>query len=194
MTAAVANAACVGGDFDTRRLEQVFTRCFAREFNTRLCGGAREPLYQPASEAGQMHLLWYREDYFASALHEVAHWCIAGVQRRQQLDFGYWYAPDGRSPEQQRAFEAVEYKPQALEWFFSLACGYRFRLGADNLGVPGGEMLDNSQFRGRVCKQALFWQRSGLPARGFVFYRELCREFANEVAISDLYFSEEQLL
>jgi elongation factor P hydroxylase len=116
-----------------------------------------------------VHLLWYREDYFASALHEVAHWCIAGEQRRQQLDFGYWYAPDGRSPEQQGAFEAVEYKPQALEWFFSLACGYRFRLSADNLGMPGGEMPDASEFRGRVCEQARATGSAAgcLPGPGF---------------------------
>jgi elongation factor P hydroxylase len=194
VTAVVAHASCVGADFDPRRLEQVFARCFAAEFRTRLCGGAREPLYQPAGEVSQVHLLWYREDYFASALHEVAHWCIAGEQRRQQLDFGYWYAPDGRSPEQQGAFEAVEYKPQALEWFFSLACGYRFRLSADNLGMPGGEMPDASEFRGRVCEQARYWQSSGLPARAGVFYRELCREFANEVGVNDLHFCEEQLL
>ncbi len=32
----------------------------------------------------------------------------------------------GATSEQQLAFEAVEAKPQALEWLFSLACGYPF--------------------------------------------------------------------
>ena len=83
-----------------------------------------EPYYQPATGECDMHRLFYRSDYFASALHEVAHWCIAGERRRQLADFGYWYTPDGRSPQQQSAFEAVEAKPQPLDWFFSLACGY----------------------------------------------------------------------
>ena len=108
--------------FDCARLEAVFARCFARTENTRLVGGAAEPLYQPAGKGNGPHSLYFREDYFASALHEVAHWCIAGIERRQRVDFGYWYAPEGRSDDQQRAFESVEVRPQALEWYFSLAC------------------------------------------------------------------------
>ena len=91
--------------FDSRRLEFVFNQCFAATEHTQLRGGAEEPLYQPASGAGGMHLLFYREDYFASALHEIAHWCIAGSARRRMVDFGYWYAPDGRDAQQQAAFE-----------------------------------------------------------------------------------------
>ena len=119
--------------FSCQQLEAVFHDCFFEAFNTRLVGGADEPLYQPAALPGQAHLLHYREDYFASALHEVAHWCIAGERRRGLVDFGYWYAPDGRSAAQQRDFEAVEYKPQALEWHFARACGYRFRISLGNL-------------------------------------------------------------
>ncbi len=37
-----------------------------------------------------------RTDFFASALHEISHWCVAGKARREQVDFGYWYCPDGR--------------------------------------------------------------------------------------------------
>ena len=110
VTRSPARMSCV------ERLEQVFMRCFGSSLCTRLQGGAAEPLYQPATLEGDYHVLYYRADYFASALHEVAHWCIAGEIRRQQTDFGYWYAPDGRSPAQQRAFERVECRPQALEW------------------------------------------------------------------------------
>ena len=66
-------------------------------------------------------------------MHELSHFFIAGEQRRQLSDFGYWYAPDGRTAAQQQAFERVEIKPQALECLFSLACGRDFQVSQDNL-------------------------------------------------------------
>src|SRR5210317_388636 len=89
------------------RLEQVFSECFSRRWRTRLLGGASEPYYQPATDSHGMHLLYYRSDYFASALHEAAHWCIAGRDRRLQADFGYWYIAVDRDIHQQLAFEAA---------------------------------------------------------------------------------------
>lgn len=163
--------------FSPLRLEQVFNACFAATCRTLLAGGAEEPLYEPASADGDFHLLHYRLDYFASALHETAHWCIAGEQRRLLTDFGYWYAPDGRNAQQQRAFEAVEYQPQALEWFFSRACSYRFQVSTDNLAAPAGSLADDTCFKRKVLEQARAWQRTGLPARAAVFFRALCEEF-----------------
>ena len=174
--------------FASTRLERVFNDCFAGNLRTRLQGGAGEPLYQPAVRGGT-HVLSYRADYFASALHEVAHWCIAGPQRRQQVDFGYWYAPDGRSPDQQRAFEAVEYKPQALEWFFALACAYPFRVSVDNLDGTTGEMPDTAVFRQRVYEQALCWRRRGLPQRAAVFFHALSGEFGTSTPPEQLQFT-----
>ena len=46
------------------------------------------------------------------------HWCLAGTRRRQRVDYGYWYAPEGRDEAQQAAFFAVEAAPQALESLF----------------------------------------------------------------------------
>jgi len=194
MQSSQVNYESVALHFDPLRLERVFANCFAAAFNTRLCGGAPEPIYQPATDASTGHLLWYREDYFASALHEVAHWCIAGQARRRQVDFGYWYAPDGRSPEQQAAFEAVEDKPQTLEWYFSLACDYSFQLSADNLAAGNGGIPENAAFRRRVLRQALLWQRTGLPTRANQFYLALCREFDTRLSIAELCLREECLL
>jgi elongation factor P hydroxylase len=176
-----------------RRLEQVFSRCFSKSLRTRLQGGAEEPLYQPARNQQDWHRLYYRADYFASALHEVSHWCIAGAQRRQQLDFGYWYAPDGRDQGQQKTFEAVEYKPQALEWFFSKACGYGFRISVDNLDPETGRLPDTRCFRQRVHKQVLYWQQEGLPERALRFFLGLCDEFGTSVAAQDLHFALAEL-
>ncbi len=175
------------------RLESVFMRCFSHSNGTRLAGGFDEPLYKPAGCAGQMHLLRYREDFFASALHEVAHWCIAGPARRLQTDFGYWYVPDGRNPAQQSAFEAVEYKPQALEWFFSKACAQPFRISIDNLHGPMGDNGSDSGFERRVIEQALKWQHEGLPVDGGVFFRALCREFSVSDELNGLRFSRSEL-
>ena len=154
----------------------MFAACFARQFKTELVGGAPEPLYQPGSH-GVLHRLYYREDYFASALHEVAHWCIAGPRRRTLKDFGYWYEPDGRTAAQQTAFEQVEYRPQALEWHFSRACGYPFCVSIDNLDGSGGDVPDNSAFKRRIVEQAALWQSNGLPTRAARFAEALGREF-----------------
>lgn len=127
-------------------LVEIFNRCFLTEESTRLMGGASEPVYHPSQPkaAAEIH---FTRDYFASALHEIAHWCVAGRHRRTLEDYGYWYAPDGRSREQQAEFERVEVRPQALEWFFSEACGWRFRVSADNLDAGLGP---SEAFKGAV--------------------------------------------
>ena len=166
--------------FCAARLERVFAQCFSKRWQTRLQGGSDEPLYQPAACISDYHTLGYKEDYFASALHETAHWCIAGERRRKLTDFGYWYAPDGRDAKQQEAFEGVEVKPQALEWLFSLACGYPFRVSLDNLtNVDGAN--DVSGFQQRVRAQAQHWQSAQLPSRGQMFFEALAKEFATSL-------------
>ncbi|MCL4159214.1 UNVERIFIED_CONTAM: hypothetical protein GTU68_012974, partial [Idotea baltica] len=90
-----------------RLIEKVFNDTFSERYNTHLVGGFDEPFYK-AHQGDGAALVCYRDDYASSALHEVAHWCIAGSERRKQDDFGYWYNPDGRNVEQQRNFEEVE--------------------------------------------------------------------------------------
>lgn len=141
-------------------LIQLFEQCFFMEFHTRLEGGADEPFYLPADGLNPAKILFTR-DYFASALHEVAHWCVAGDERRGLQDYGYWYAPDGRNMEQQAEFERVEIKPQALEWIFSVACGAKFRVSADNLASGLGPSAD---FKEAIASQARFYC-GNLPAR-----------------------------
>lgn len=181
----------VNQPFDASRVERVFNATFAR-LQTRLTGGAQEPLYAPAIPPATLHTLYYRENFFASALHESAHWCIAGQARRQQVDFGYWYSPDGRNPQEQAAFESVEVKPQALEWFFSHACGYAFDVSLDNLGQSEGDIPDAGKFRRRVAEQAIQWQRSGLPVRANTFFQALIAEFKTGLEMSACEFPSEQ--
>jgi len=180
--------------FCAARLEGVFADCFFGSEHTLLIGGATEPLYLPAGDDDQrgvslVHRLYYREDYFASALHEVAHWCIAGKERRRQRDFGYWYAPDGRNLELQAAFQAVEVKPQALEWYFSQACGYAFRASLDN--IEGGEQArrDEQRFIRDVVLRTEELRRVGLPDRARRFFDALVAEFNTPVRIETLKFT-----
>lgn len=130
---------------DCEDVIRLFNQSIGVAYRTRLVGGGIEPEYIPAGNSAPYHQIIFTHDYFASALHELAHWCVAGEQRRLQHDYGYWYAPDGRTPEQQQAFEQVEVKPQALEWMFSRACGVPFRVSADNLDAGLGASLEFKQ-------------------------------------------------
>ncbi|MFV0276297.1 MAG: elongation factor P hydroxylase [Parahaliea sp.] len=184
--------------FDSARLERVFERCFGASERTRLIGGAMEPEYVPAGETGpggvcQHHRLYYRQDYFASALHEVAHWCIAGLTRRRQRDFGYWYIPDGRSPAQQAAFQQVEVAPQALEWCLARACGHPFRVSLDNL--EGGEAARREElaFKRAVCAAARERCRRGLSPRAACLFDALVVEFGTGISVGQLQFDPDIL-
>jgi len=107
-----------------------FNLCFAESQNTILVGGASEPLYLPAKPKA---VLYFREDFAASALHEAAHWCIAGADRRRKVDFGYAYKAPPRSTRAQSWFYRMELKAQSLERVFAQAAGVEFHPSADNL-------------------------------------------------------------
>ena len=140
----------------------LFNGLFSDSLNTQLVRGENEPIYIPASAGHAYHQVLFAHGYFSSALHEIAHWCIAGQERRQQIDYGYWYAPDGRNQQQQMNFETVEIKPQALEWILSKACNKAFRVSVDNLS---GELADSQPFKNKVYQQVLSYCLQGLPPR-----------------------------
>lgn len=139
-------------------LETLFRATFFQDFATVLEGGAPEPVYLP----GSPHRICYTHDYFRSALHEIAHWCVAGAARRAQVDYGYWYAPDGRNAEQQSQFARVEVLPQAYEALFCASCGHDFRVSLDNLNGDGG---DERPFAVMVRARAEALLQHGLPDR-----------------------------
>lgn len=156
-------------------LEQVFNACFIEREQTCLISGADEPIYLPWSAERAIAEIHSTKDYFASALHEIAHWCIAGAERRKLEDYGYWYEPDGRSEQTQRLFEQVEYQPQALEWIFTRACQAPFRLSVDNVNQPDVGASDN--FITTVTAQAKRYIKEGLPARAQCFLDALIAHY-----------------
>jgi elongation factor P hydroxylase len=152
-----------------------FQNTFLDGYQTRLCGDADEPLYVPACEEAGFHTVYFVGQRVASALHEIAHWCIAGKERRQKLDYGYWYQPpggSGRELSEQRAFERVEIKPQALEWIFSSALKKKFFVSVDNFAE--GTNQQSQSFKAGIRDQALAFLDYGMPKRAFLFYKALC--------------------
>lgn len=157
------------------QLIQLFDQLFYPHYQTRLIRGGDEPLYLPASKTGSDHQVIFARGFFTSALHEIAHWCVAGPERRLLEDFGYWYLPDGRTEQQQRAFELVEVQPQAYEQCFTLASGRKFNISADNLsGQPG----DTSDFELKVHQRTLelLWGDQ-LQGRARVFFDGICQSW-----------------
>lgn len=175
--------------WDSKVLEALFEQCFLHKHATKLLGGVDEPLYQPARHDNEFHHIFYRFDYFSSALHEVAHWCIAGKQRRQQEDYGYWYEPDGRDREQQLAFQKVEVKPQAIEMAFSIACNKPFSVSIDNLDAnqtdsENSAKSDELMFSRAVTRQYYYYCENGFPVRAQQFIMALETKFKVDEDVS----------
>ena len=161
---------------DYQDLVRLFNKCFESTYNTQLIKGGDEPIYLPADDNRPYNAIYFAHGYFSSALHECAHWLIAGDERRKLADYGYWYVPDGRDAKQQALFQQVEVKPQALEWVLSIGAGYRFQLSVDNLD---GESFDTTAFKQAIRQQVLVYLRQ-LPERAAIFYREL-RQFYGSI-------------
>lgn len=152
--------------------------------------GEDEPMYLPAQGERSYHAIFFAHGYFSSALHECSHWLIAGDVRRQMVDFGYWYVPDGRNTEQQALFQKVEVKPQAMEWLLSRAANYRFRISNDNLnGTPS----DTDAFKQAVYEQVQRYCQTGLSARAKSFHDAICDFYGQPKKLDPSYFQLEDL-
>lgn len=163
-------------DPDVPVLIDLFNRTFG-DFNTRLVRGTDEPIYLPADHQTPYHRIVFAHGFFASALHEIAHWCIAGKQRRLLEDYGYWYCPDGRNQAQQAEFERVEIKPQAIEWAFTEAAGRRFQVSTDNLN---GAPPNREAFTRNVEAQLNWYREHGFPERAARFIAALSDTFSSK--------------
>lgn len=144
---------------------------------------AAEPVYLPANADCPYNRIVFAHGFFSSALHEVAHWCIAGRERRKLVDYGYWYRPDDRNAVQQVEFERVEIRPQAIEWAFCLASGYRFQVSADNLS---GVAVDRTAFTANVHAQLAHYFSTGFPPRAQRFIDALCNAYGQRLELPSL--------
>ncbi|MDN3610651.1 elongation factor P hydroxylase [Vibrio ostreicida] len=149
----------------------IFNVTFLAEYNTRLERGGQEPIYLPANELAMNHRIFFANGFYASALHEIAHWCVAGPERRLLEDFGYWYEADGRTRDRQAEFEKVEVRPQAYEWIFSLSAGFAFSVSCDNLN--GDFEPDRFAFMKKVHREVEGLFEQGFPDRVLRFSQAL---------------------
>lgn len=150
-------------EHDYHDLISIFNQTFFQQLNTKLELGADEPIYLPADENTPYHRIIFARGFYASALHEIAHWCVAGPKRRLLEDFGYWYQPDGRSESVQAEFEKVEIRPQAYEWILSNSAGFTFHVSCDNLN---GDFEPNRlEFMSKVHQEVMYILDQGLPPR-----------------------------
>lgn len=122
-------------------LIRIFDECFAGPAaqpydRARLVRGGDEPLFLPAGRDRPIAEVIFARELPQSCLHEAAHWLQASSARRQLVDYGYWYEPDGRDAEAQKLFEAHEAEVQALERLLSEAAGVAFTISCDNLTRP----------------------------------------------------------
>lgn len=175
------------------QLIEIFNTLFIPSHNTRLDYSEDEPIYLPADEKDKHHRVLFAHGFYASALHEISHWCIAGKERRQLVDFGYWYEPDGRSAEKQREFEQVEIKPQAIEWILTKSSGRIFNISTDNLdGDPAAIAAGREQFATNVVKQVKNYLQNGLPLRAGILKQALLDYYQinKEFNVDDFQLSE----
>ncbi|TWX66118.1 elongation factor P hydroxylase [Colwellia sp. C1TZA3] len=156
-------------------LSQLFDSTFYNLYNTRLVKGGDEPIYLPNNEQCDFNQIVFAHGYYASALHEISHWCLAGASRRLLEDFGYWYIPDGRDQSQQQAFEQVEIKPQAIEWALCVAAGKAFEVSSDNL--LGNGKTDRTAFKAKVYQQVLAYIKDGFPNDAATFIVALTKYY-----------------
>jgi elongation factor P hydroxylase len=195
-------------------LIQLFSDTFFKEFNTRLIKGGDEPLYLPAksllakgllanslstssllettsseNEPRAYHQIIFARGYYASAFHEISHWCQAGEARRLLEDFGYWYKPDGRNEQEQKEFEQVEVIPQAIEWAFNVAAQRKFNVSSDNLS---GFQADVYCFKKKVFQQVQVFLEEGFPVRANQFIEVLAQFYNTPLPLTINDFSKNQ--
>lgn len=176
--------------FDCDEIKSVFEQEFGQSHHIRLIGGAEEPLYLPAQANQHHNHLIYTRDYPASALHEMAHWCLASAEQLTQKDWGHWYMPDGRSAEQQRTFQRAEARVQAIEWVLSVAAGRPFRESSDNLS---GEAIDANEFRDQIYQQVQRFCEQGLPERAGQLFSAFVKARGENLVLSKNLFKRELL-
>lgn len=170
------------------QVEKVFNSSFSVCYNTILTGGFNEPEYIPSTKEHPA-FIQYRADFVRSALHEVAHWCLAGEKRRQLHDYDYWYSSQDRGQVQQQKFFEVEVKPQALEWIFSSAAGVDFKPSADNLSLDQSSMYEmQNNFVAQIKGQTINYLKGellkgDLAQRALVFIAAL-QDASGELLVS----------
>ncbi len=151
-------------------LAEVFNLSFGDTYNVRCLGGFSQPEYLTAMQTQGSAQLRYTRDYAASALHEIAHWCVAGKDRLALNDFGYGYLPPPRDKATQQRFFALEFKVQVLEAWFASGTGVRFVASADNFDCSDEA---RNAFAQQITTAVQAYTLADVPPRAQEFTRAL---------------------
>jgi len=103
-------------------------------------------------------------------------------------DFGYWYQPDGRNEQEQKSFEQVEIKPQAVEWALCIAANKKFNVSSDNLN---GFQADVQGFKQSVYQQVLVYLEKGFPPQAKIFIKSLSDFYQTTLPLTPEHFTVE---
>lgn len=164
------------------QLQNLFSDLFKYSERTILVRAETDPLYLPVDDQRPFAEIHFAHGFFSSALHEIAHWLIAGKERRCQEDYGYWYRPDGRTREQQEEFESFESHNQGLEWILTVAASQPFHISSDNLN---GDWQGGLGFAEKVRRSALVRLARGFHGRTKIMTDALISEFGDRQSFID---------
>lgn len=171
-------------------LATLFNTIFEASHQTVVIGTEDEPHYLPKGDGRLHHYIFYTQDSYTSLMHEVAHWCRAGLQRRQLPDYGYWYQAENRPPHAQQLYVQSESKTQALEWIFCVAAGLRLQIIPENQPHSFEPSLE---FKRSIYDATLNYLRLGLSDRSDRFKQKLLSHYQRHIIFDETLFLFEDL-
>jgi len=67
---------------DLQQFTTLLNTNYLNNYHTKIIGGFDEPFYLAPKEGNKAEIQ-FTHDYIRSALHELAHWCTAGAERKK---------------------------------------------------------------------------------------------------------------
>ena len=173
-----------------KELANLFNATFETAENTILVATMDEPHYMPHGDDRLGNCIFYTQDSYTSLMHEVAHWCRAGKERRQLPDYGYWYQAEDRSSEAQALYLQSESKTQALEWIFCVAAGVHVQIIPENQPHSFEPSLE---FKKSIYAATLNYLQKGLSDRAERFKQVLLKHYRPQAIFDETLFLLEDL-
>ncbi len=157
---------------------------------TRLVPTQQEPYYLPKNITHPWHQIFYTEHSYTSLFHEVSHWCIASLERRQQIDYGYWYQESSRDQHAQQIYLNSEAKTQALEWILCKTVNAKICVIPDNQPQSFEPSLE---FKQKIFMALQQYFAKGLPIRAQQLVDALLKQYQCHANFDCSLFSQEEL-
>ncbi len=126
----------------------------------------------PADAEVPYNRIVFAHGFYASAIHEISHWCIAGKARRELVDFSATgIARMGVMPKRKASLKMLKRSRRHSTGCSVLAAGYPLNVSCDNL--EGDFEPDRVVFQRRVHAQVMDYLANGIPERPARFIKAL---------------------